>query len=198
VHKRFVVMSGVLLFLAALLWASTASAQQPGGVFGEYEYAHPEFEDVHLSMGDALNGWAAGADVPIAARFGIVARADGSYGEVFCQGVVIRPLGEAVRPTQYAVTAGPRVSLVTTPHATVFVDALIGVAHGTARSAGIDFLGRVEDTGLIGSLGGGLDVRVSRVVDVRIDVQYRRTTLFDQALSAIQVGAGFVFRPARR
>jgi len=186
-----------IVVLASLLISSAASAQPSTGVFGEYVYSHPDFEDVHLSTGDSLNGWLGGVDLAISNRFGITARADGSYGRLFRQGVVTQPVGDQVRPAIYTVTAGPRVSLVSSSKATVFVDGLAGVAHGKASSMGIDFLEVTEDTRFIGGGGGGVDIRVSRAIDLRLDLQYRRTNLFDQALNIVQAGAGFVFSPTR-
>jgi hypothetical protein len=60
---------------------------------------------------------------------------------------------------------------------------------------GVDFLGLVEDTKFVGGVGGGVDVRLSRNIDLQIDVQYRRTNLFDQALNVVQLGAGSALRP---
>jgi hypothetical protein len=34
-------------------------------------------------------------------------------------------------------------------------------------------------------------------VDLQVDVQYRRTNLFDQALNVVQLGATIVLRPTR-
>jgi hypothetical protein len=97
----------VIVILAALLVPSVASAQDVTGVFGEYVYAHPNFEDVHVFTGDTLNGWRAGVGVPFGNRFGLTAHADGSYGDAFRQGVVSQPLADQLRSTLYTVTAGP-------------------------------------------------------------------------------------------
>ena len=191
-------MRGVIVVLAALLVPSVASAQAVTGVFGEYVYAHPDFEDVHVSTGDTLNGWLAGVDVPFGNRFGLTARADGSYGDAFHQGVVSRPSGDQFRSALYTVTAGPRVSIVSTARSTLFVDGLFGVVHGRASSMGVDFTGVVDDTSFIGGGGGGLDIRLSRPIDVRVDAQYRRANVFDQTVNLVHIGAGIVFRPARR
>jgi hypothetical protein len=60
-------MRHVTVSLALLLVsASVASSQPTSGAFGGYLYAHPYFEDIHVSMGDTLNGWLGGVDVSIA------------------------------------------------------------------------------------------------------------------------------------
>jgi len=84
------------------------------------------------------------------------------------------------------------------PRSTVFVDGLFGVVHGRASTMGVDFTGVIDDTTFIGGGGGGLDIRLSRLIDVRVDAQYRRTNLFDQTLNLVHVGAGVVFRLTRR
>lgn len=94
------------------------------------------------------------------------------------------------------MTGGPRVS-TTLSGVTAFADALFGVAHGTARSVGIDFLSAVTDTKFVGGAGGGLQLRLSPLVGVQADVQYRRTTLFGQSLNLVQRGASVVLNLRR-
>ena len=190
-------MKTVVLLVALLTTASAASAQSTAGIVLGVAYAHPDFQDSHLSTGHSLGGWLGAIDVPMNGRVGIVARADGTYGELFRQGVVTRPLGATVRSDIYTFTGGARVS--TTPAiVTFFGDGLIGVAHGKARSALIDFLAAVDDTKFVGGGGGGVVVRVARTIDLIGDVQYRRTRLFDQTLNLVQVGAGVALRLTRQ
>jgi hypothetical protein len=190
-------MRVVTIFGALLLSASAGSAQSPIRLMGGYQYVHPDFKDVHVSMGDSLKGWLAGVDVSIADHLGIIARADGLYDGVFRQGLVIRPQGDEVRSALYTVTAGPRFS-ETNGGLTVFGDALFGMAHGKARNIGVDFIAVVDDTRFVGGVGGGVRLQVNRLADLQVDVQYRRTDLFDQTLNVVQVGAGIVLRLAHR
>lgn len=90
-------MRSVTMVLGLLLYASAASAQSRVGVFGGYLYAHPDFEDVHVSTGGSLRGWLAGTDVSIVNRIGIIGRADGTYGDTFVPGAVVGPKGEPTR-----------------------------------------------------------------------------------------------------
>lgn len=184
------------VFLMTLL-APAAFAQSSPGFFGGYVYTHPSFESVFLSTGDTLHGWMGGADFPIVDHIGVVGRVDGSYGDMFRQGIAPRFPGPSARASLYTVTGGPQVS-VTSGALTVFGDGLVGVAHGTARSMGIDFITGPTDTKFVGGGGGGVSFRLSPLVDVQADVQYRRTNLFNQTLNVVQVGAGVVFRPTRR
>lgn len=189
-------MKCVMVVSAWLLFASVASAQSPGRMAVGFVYAHPGFENSRLSAGESLEGWLGAVDVPLSGHVGVIARADGTYGERFRQGVVIRPLGTSARAALYTVSGGPRVS-VTRGSATVFADGLFGVAHGKARSALIDVLTAIDDTTFVGGGGGGVVVRATRLVDLQLDVQYRRTNLFDQTLNLVQVGAGVSLRLRR-
>jgi hypothetical protein len=182
--------------VVALLFANVASAQSVPGVFGGYVFAHPDFADIHLSAGDSLNGWLAGVELPLAGQVGVVARVDGAYGDSFRQGLVVGPGGNEARPALSTFAAGPRAA-ITRNRLTLFADALAGVAHGKARVMGVDFLRAATDSGFAAGAGGGVDVRVSRTVDLRGDVQYRRAHLLDQTLNLVEVGASVVFRPTR-
>ena len=79
-------MRSVIVALGLLFCASAASAQPQVGVFGGYLYAHPDFEDGHLSTGGALNGWLGGVDVSVVDRVGIIGRADRSVWRHFSSG----------------------------------------------------------------------------------------------------------------
>ena len=98
-----------VIVLGVLLVPVLASAQSLA-LFAGYEWTHPGFEDVHLFAGD-LNGWKAGAVVPISNGLSVVADVDGEYGKAFNTGVVVRPIGSA-RPWFYTFEAGPRYTLV--------------------------------------------------------------------------------------
>src|SRR5207245_6249870 len=92
----------VVSVLSALFVPQSVSAQSPAA-FGGYEWAHPDFENVHRFTGH-LNGWQAGVVVPVAGGFEIVGQVDGLYGEAFGTGIVVRRTGTA-RPWLYAVEA---------------------------------------------------------------------------------------------
>ena len=190
-------MRAIIAALLLTCSAPAAFAQSSSGVFGGYVFAHPGLENVHLSTGDLLQGWMGGVDLPIVGSLGIVARVDGTYGDMFQQGIAPRFPGPSARSTLYTVTGGPRVA-VTSARVTLFADGLVGVAHGKARSIGIDFITAVDDTKFVAGVGGGVTLRLNRLLDLLVDLQYRRSNLFDQTLSVVSVGAGVVVRPARR
>lgn len=183
----------VVALLLLTFSAPAAFAQSSPGVFGGYVYTHPTFENVRLSTGDTLQGWMGGINGSIFGPVGFMARADGTYGDMFQQGIAPRFPGPSSRSALYTVTGGPRIA-VTASRLTVFADGLVGVAHGKARSIGIDFISAPVDTKFVAGAGGGVAVRIAQLIDLQADLQYRRTNLFDQTLKIVQVGVGVVFR----
>jgi outer membrane protein with beta-barrel domain len=177
--------------LCALLAPVYASAQAPS-VFGGYEWAHPDFENVHLFTGH-MNGWKAGAVVPVTAGFGVVGQVDGVYGEAFGTGIVVRRTGTA-RPWFYDFEGGPRYTVGPSGRASPFVEGLIGVTHGQVGTMGIDFLGTAIDTRFEGAVSGGIVVQLTHTLGVQGDASYRRSRLFDQRLNRVQIGATAVWR----
>jgi outer membrane protein with beta-barrel domain len=86
-----------------------------------------------------------------------------------------------------------------------FAHALAGVAHARNR---LDFTGGCvtivpspcpadftdTDTGFAAALGGGLDIRASKSIDIRvIQVDYNPTRLFDSTQHNFRIGVGVVF-----
>src|ERR1700737_5329014 len=85
--------------MSMLMFPVCAAAQSPA-VFGGYEWARPSFETSlgnvnffpHLLV-EHLNGWKAGATIPIAGGLAVVGQADAVYGKQFGLGIVVPPLG---------------------------------------------------------------------------------------------------------
>jgi Outer membrane protein beta-barrel domain len=86
-----------------------------------------------------------------------------------------------------------------------FAHALVGAAHARNK---LDFNSvgciavfpspcvnqTVSETGFAGAFGGGLDIRVSDGIDLRvIQVDYNPTRLFDSTQHNFRIGAGIVF-----
>ncbi|HEV2835618.1 MAG TPA: outer membrane beta-barrel protein [Pyrinomonadaceae bacterium] len=86
-----------------------------------------------------------------------------------------------------------------------FAHALVGAAHGRNRvefnniacvaifpSPCSDFT--ASDTGFAGAFGGGIDIRASNSIDIRvIQVDYNPTRLFDSTQHNFRIGVGVVF-----
>jgi hypothetical protein len=186
----------ILASLLCVLFGPVSASAQSVAVFGGYEWAHPDFQNVHLLTSD-LNGWRAGAAVAVVSGFEIVAQADGLYGKPFNTGVVIRPIGMA-RPWFYFVEAGARYSVDPTARMSPFVEGLLGVAHGQVATMGVDFIGTATDTRLEGGAMGGLVVHLTRTLGIQADVAYRRSQLFNQRLSRIQFDGDVVWSLERK
>jgi hypothetical protein len=75
-----------------------------------------------------------------------------------------------------------------------FAHALAGVAHTRINSRIEDvFRGTDSDTGPAGAFGGGIDIRVSRRVDIRaVQLDYNPTKLFDGTQHNFRTGVGIV------
>ena len=87
-----------------------------------------------------------------------------------------------------------------------FAHALVGAAHGRNR---VDFSNDVcvaifpspcptdftaSETGFAGAFGGGIDIRASNSIDIRvIQVDYNPTRLFDSTQHNFRIGVGVVF-----
>lgn len=147
-----------------------------------------------MSTGNHLNGWSAGADVPISGILGAFGRVDGGYGATFKTGAILVPAGAIDRSPVYDVVGGPRVAW-TAGRVSPWEDAAVGVTHVTARSTAIDALVPVTDTAFTAGVGGGVDFRMTGWLDVRIvDVEYRHATIFNQTLNRTTVSVGAVLR----
>jgi hypothetical protein len=180
-----------VLVLCLLLVPARGRAQSVS-VFGGYEFSHPDFEQSHLRSSD-LNGWRAGALVPVSATLSILVDADGVYGRSIPTGIVFRPLGSA-RPSLYTVEAGPRFTAAANGRVSPFVEVALGVTHGQAGLMGIDATTAITDTAFEGGAGAGAVVRLTPAVGLQGEFAYRRSQLFDQALNRVSVGASVIWR----
>lgn len=160
-------------------------------VSGGYEWAHPDFENVHLFSSN-LNGWRAGVVASLVGGLGVVADVDGLYGSTFKTGVVVRPFGTA-RPWFYTFEAGPRYTVNTNTIVRPFVAGLLGVTHGQVGTMGVDFLGTRTDTRFEGGVDGGVTVHITSALGVEGDVGFRRSELYDQQLNRVRVGGRVVW-----
>jgi hypothetical protein len=188
----------VVILVSVLMFPVYAAAQSPA-VFGGYEWARPSVDTSlgnvnffpHLFVED-LNGWKAGAMIPIAAGLAVVGQADGVYGKQFGLGIVVHRIGTA-RPWMYTYEGGPRYSFLPEGRVSPFVEGMLGVTHAHFGTMGIDFIGVDTDTGIEGGVAGGVAVHVTHSFGVQGDVGYRRARLFSQTLHRVQVAASGVW-----
>jgi len=84
-----------------------------------------------------------------------------------------------------------------------FVHALVGVGHGRTKvksvtcPVGVDCSGLVggSETGLAGAFGGGLDIKLSNHIDLRlVQIDYNPIKFQDGIQKNIRLGIGIVFK----
>jgi hypothetical protein len=189
----------IAVSLMSLLMCPVCAAAQSPAVFGGYEWVRPSSESSfgnlnffpHLLV-EHLNGWKAGAMIPVAGGLGVVGQADGVYGKPFGLGLVVHRMGTA-RPWIYTYEGGFRYSLLPEGRVSPFVEGMLGVTHGKLGNLGVDFIGVATDTGVEGGVSGGADVHLTHSLGLQGEVGYRRARLFNQTLQRVQVAASGVW-----
>lgn len=178
---------GAIAF-AFFLFAGLADAQIPtsGNVFFGYSYYNTDLSSIDRAN---TNGWEATFEGKVFPFLGIVADFDGHYGSqnfpVFC------PVGFGSCTINASVTEhnylfGPRVSM-SFGKFRPFAEALFGVAHVNAASAG-------SDTSFGTALGGGLDYRILKPIAWRFQGDYVQTRFFGSTQNNVRLSTGIVLR----
>ena len=169
------------IFLAAALVAIAAAAgaqETPAAeVFGGYAYG-----------GAGAHGWDGSVAVNVRPWLGLVGDLGGTYTS-------FDSADASERIRTHSFLFGPRVSMRRHARVTPFAHALLGAAHtdSRARELGLDF--HFTDTSFAAAVGGGLDVRVSRRVAVRVvQLDYLRTNFFGGSQNNGRLAAGLVIR----
>jgi opacity protein-like surface antigen len=162
-----------------LLTSLSALAQETpkAELFGGYSYA-----------GEGSHGFAASITGNVNNYLGLVAEIGGQYPHLEDNGI-----RESISAP--SLLFGPRFSLRRHKRLTPFAHALFGVSHirSEATELGQTFI--FSDTSFAVAIGGGLDVRVSDNIAIRVvQVDYLRTHFFNQTQNKGRVVAGVVFR----
>ncbi len=158
---RKVLVVAVLLGLLAL--ALPLMAEDKVEVFGGYQYLHlgdatASGQTIFNSQG--FNGWDAAAQFNVTKYFGI----EGNFGGAYAT------LGgsQGVKTHLYTYTGGP-VLFVNVGPIKPFVHGLFGGLHSSfSGSGGSGNSVNLSDNGYTSMVGGGLDVKVSKAVAVRL------------------------------
>ncbi len=127
-----------------------------------------------------LHGWNTGVQWNLTRRLGLVGEAAGSYGS-----------DPYVKETLHSYTFGPRVYFHRSERTSFYGHTLLGV--GFLRIS----QGEAFDTssGFASQIGGGVDVKLSRVVGLRAgQLDYMLTRFADRSQHNFRFSAGFVFR----
>jgi opacity protein-like surface antigen len=167
------------LFLILLLVVSSAtfvSAQETprAEIFGGYSYLRFKPADT-LIDGFNLNGWNASVAGNVNRWFGVVADFSGHYGTP-------RRFGVDTDIKTHSFLFGPRFSYRRNEKFTPFAHALFGVTNARGRTPGISS----SQTGFAAAIGGGLDVRASERVAIRVvQADYLLTRLKGEEIACV-------------
>ena len=172
----------ILMVLACGVAGAESSGQPaPNGPPARAEFFGGfSFERLAPSSGavtSLASGWAAGMQVNLRGPLALVADFSGAYGTQ--SGVELR---------QYNFLAGPRLTL-RRGRAAIFAHVLPGMSRLNARAGG------AEDTAsaFAAAAGGGLDVRLSRRVGLRlVQADYLVTRLAGNTQNNLRLSSGVV------
>ncbi len=165
----------VLILVAAVF----APAQDKVQVFGGYQFMNIDVDGVtngFLTDRHTLHGWDADVTFRAAKHFSVVSEISGNYGTIF---------GEDVKVHQFLF--GPRVSFRNDKTVVPFVQGLFGATHGSIGGSGESHFGT--------AFGGGVDVKVSKHVAVRVaKFDYNWVRYHERSLNNFRFASGLVFR----
>ena len=198
--KRLLFLVCVALVLSVPAMAQDAPKTE---VFGGYSYFHSD-------GGGSLHGWNGSVNVSLNKWLGVVADVSGHYGSESINvstaiiGVPNFSVEASADSNVHTVLVGPQASYRKDKRLTPFGHALFGLARvheeGSATST-LPVVGTTtfsfsdSDTGFGMALGGGLDVKISRSVALRlIQADYLMTRLNGDTQNNARISVGFVFR----
>ena len=169
-------------FAAFALWlfANTCNAQMiSGNVFAGYSYLNVDYPEKRAS----LNGWNASVEASLLHHLGIVADFSGQYGSpnfaVFypCPSTDSSPCPQPENPTevrtsvqQYNFLFGPRLSFRLKSFSP-FGEVIVGASHYHQTTSRVS----VSYTSFAYAFGGGVDYRLTRLLEWRIQLDALQT-----------------------
>jgi opacity protein-like surface antigen len=170
----------VLINLILLAGVPTDAQDTPKAeVFGGYAYAGSGSNGFVASVAGNINDW-----------FGVVGEVGGQYSRLTDQGFT-----EKIQT--HAFMAGPRFSF--RRKVTPFAHALFGVSKLKTETTEFGPPLTFRDNGFSMALGGGLDLRVSNAVAIRlVQIDYLRTNFFDDWQNKGRISTGLVLRFGRK
>jgi opacity protein-like surface antigen len=183
---------------------SAVHAQIPtsGNVFFGYSYINSTpLTFAGISTRQGLNGWDGSFEAKVVPFIGIVADVSGHYGSqnlpiaagTCAIGVVCPPL-TANAHVQYFLF-GPRVS-ANFGKIRPFGEFLVGAGHVKASMTSNlpDNFPIPPDTTFATAVGGGLDYKIIRLIAVRFQGDYIRTSFFGTNQNSVRLSTGVVVR----
>jgi opacity protein-like surface antigen len=184
-------MCNKLLVALILLGAvSVARAQVSGNAFLGYSFANVGSSAVGIENGNriALNGWNASVEVKIIRWVGVVADFSGGYGsgkQSFTQPTVFFTYDAR----QHDYLFGPRFS-ATLGKIRPFAEGLLGVGQTSTTTDDLS----ASDTSFAMAFGGGVDYAATKILGLRVQGDYVRTSFFSSSQNDFRLSTGVVVR----
>jgi opacity protein-like surface antigen len=176
----------LLIISVACLLPLAAQAQETpkAEVFGGYSYLRADGDGESTNV----NGWNGSVAVSANKWLSFVSDFSGHY-KSFDDG-----LGSNVDINSHSFLFGPRVS-ARGEKVTPFAHALFGGLRSSAGTSGLSF----NDSSFAMALGGGLDVKVSNRVAIRVaQADYFMTRVLGDTQNNLRISTGLVFRLGSR
>ena len=194
--RRVILIAGLLIALSPQAFSQEAP---PVEVFAGYSYFRPD-------GGGSLHGWNASVAVSLNRRLAVVGDFSGHYGSESLRADIFDgndfPGTVSVRADSntnvHTILSGLRYSHRGNERLTPFAHALIGAtrfaADATVRSGPLVVDSSFADIGFTLAVGGGLDVKLSESVGLRlIQADYLITNFGGGAQSNVRLSVGFTF-----
>ncbi|HET7214161.1 MAG TPA: hypothetical protein VFL79_11270 [Terriglobia bacterium] len=192
-------MQKTFLLLVTLLIAlpQAVKAQQIQGIefFGGYSYLQNNLSSTYspfylaptpFGSNFSLNGWQASITEKATDWVGLTQEFGGSYGNKQLQGL-------DNHFSTFSILSGPRFYYPGLKGVTPFVHALFGYEQTTVELQGQNL--KATGTSYAMAFGGGLDVKVSRGLAIRLlQVDYYRPQVFGSSQNNLRFSAGIVLR----
>jgi opacity protein-like surface antigen len=170
--------------IACLLLAAAPKAYSQVEVYGGY--SHLSLNGTPSNMGSSSNGWAGGAYLHLLGPWGVEADYSNDYGV----SPTLQFSGNPYYVPRFTELYGPRFTL-TLPRIHPYVHALVGTVNGTAQT----FTGRVSENAFGMAFGGGVNVKATQHIWVRlVQLDYIRAQFTNNSQNDMRVSAGLVFR----
>lgn len=192
-RKTFLLL--VTLFIAA---PQVVRAQRFEGIefFGGYSYMKSDLSSPFVSLispgstasnsNFGMNGWQASITENATDWLGLTQQFGGNYGTRQSPGI-------STNFNTFSILSGPRFSYPGLKGVTPFVHALFGYEQTTAKLESTNL--KVTSSSYAMAFGGGIDVKVSRGVAIRLfQADYYRPQAFGISQNDLRVSTGIVFR----
>jgi opacity protein-like surface antigen len=175
-------LSLLLAIMFVFCVGAFAQTDSKAEVFGGYQFTSVD-DSLNGNGHVALNGWDAAVTGYLKPNFGITADISGAYGTP-------NEFGFDVKTKDHFFLFGPTVRTTGSDRANVFAHALFGAAHASGEIAGAT----ATDNAFAMALGGGLDLKTSRNISLRVgQFDYLYSHFGGEKQNNFRYSAGVVF-----